>query len=883
MVEATRGSNVGGACPNGNGPVETSGPAGRPSLRRSEKPVQLSYLLRDSGTRAQNNVSGLMYLNIWGSGSMRAFTTEVTKVAMAAALMTLTPVVGVDLGLLSIGQAHADTVSSVVVRGNQRMDPETVKSYVTIKPGKSFTAKDIDDSLKALYATELFGDVKIERQGGQLVVTVTESALLNRVQFEGNKRLTDDQLNTVIESKSRGFLSKSRVQSDVQRLLEVYRRSGRFRASVEPKIIELPGGRVNLVFEVDEGDKTAVSRISFVGNHAFSEGRLRDIIKTRESGFLGFLRTTDTYDSDRLAQDQETLRKFYLRNGYADVRIVAANADLDRDRNQFLVTFTVEEGEQYTLGDVTLESSLASVDPASLRSSLRTRAGDVYSSEEIDKSIEDITTAAARSGYSFAQVRPRAVRDYATKKIALTYYVEEGAHVYVDRINIRGNNRTRDYVIRREFDVLEGDAFNKALISKAERRLNRLGFFKNVKVTTDQVAPDRVAINVDVEEQSTGEISFGAGYSTTDGVLGDVSVSERNLLGRGQYVKLGVQIGKSQKGVNFSFTEPYFLDRRVSAGFDLYQSVLSQTYYRPYKEETVGGAIRFGLPITEDFTVGVSWSLFNRKITLSGANVDGDYSNGEASSAYKLFVDPTYTGVGAMTCAAAGCSRSQFTSMPGVNLVYNTIDNIQFPRNGIYAKLENSIAGAGGDVHYLKTGIDVRYFRELYADWGVVGALKFKAGNIVGLNQKVNLIDNYFIGGETIRGFETAGIGARDISQIVSGGNTYTSNESLGGRTYIAGTAEINAPFPGTPEEFGLYYSLFADAGTSFNVDKKALPTGWVKGVNYVDDAAIRSSVGFGIMWKSPFGPLRADFGFPVTKGKGDITQVFRFSGGTQF
>ncbi|MDR3497175.1 MAG: outer membrane protein assembly factor BamA [Ancalomicrobiaceae bacterium] len=808
--------------------------------------------------------------------------------------MTLSPVVGVEFGPLAVGTAQAETISSIIVRGNQRMDPETVRSYLTIKPGKPYSSKDIDDSLKALYATELFGDVKIERQGGALVVTVTESPLLNKVVFEGNKRLTDEQLGTVIESKTRGFLSKSRVQSDVQRLLEVYRRQGRFRATVEPKVIELPQGRVNLVFEIDEGDKTAVQRISFVGNHAFSEGRLRDIIKTRETGLLGFIRTTDTYDSDRLAQDQENLRKFYLRNGYADVKIVAANADLDRERNQFIVTFSIEEGDQYKIGNVNVESAIPQLESTSLQSSLRTRSGDIYSSEDIDKSVEDITALASRSGLPFTEVRPRATRDYASKTINLTYYVEEGAHVYVDRINVRGNTRTRDYVIRREFDVLEGDAYNKALISKAERRLNRLGFFKNVKVTTEQVAPDRVAINVDVEEMSTGEISFGAGYSTTDGVIGDVSITERNFMGRGQFAKAGVQFGRYTKGISLSFTEPYFLDRRVSAGIDLYAQRLAETYYRPYSQEMYGGAIRFGVPITEDFTVGPTYSLYYRKITLSGNQVDGDWSNGEASLAYKLFVDPGFSGTQttALPCAQAGvtCSRSVVTSMPGFALVYNTIDNIQFPHSGIYAKLQTDVAGLGGDSSFLRNTLDARYYRELYADWNLIGVLKLKAGNITGLGKKIDIIDNFFIGGETIRGFADSGLGPRDISKVNVGGTNYAANEALGARTYVAGSAEVNAPVPGTPEEFGLYYSLFADAGTVFNFDKSTLPAGYVKSKNcapgsscYTDDSTIRTSVGVGVLWKSPFGPLRADFGFALTKGEGDVTQIFRFSGGTQF
>ncbi len=815
---------------------------------------------------------------------------------MASALIAVSPVAGLTLGLVASSEALADQVSNIVVRGNERIDPSTVKSYLTIKPGKAFGAKDIDDSLKAMYATDLFGDVKIEREGGSLVVTVTEAPLVNKVQFEGNKRITDEQLGSVIETKPRSFLSKARVQSDVQRLLEVYRRAGRFRASVEPKVINLPQGRVNLVYEVDEGDKTAVSRISFVGNHSFSEGKLRDLLKTRETGFLGFIRTTDTYDADRLTQDQEALRKFYLRNGFADVKIVATNADLDRERNLFLVTFTIDEGSQYAIGAVDLQSSLpVSVDPATLRSGLVTKPGDLYNVEDIDKSVESVTQIAARQGVAFTQVRPRIVRDYASKTISITYYAEEGPHVYVNQINIKGNIRTRDYVIRREFDVLEGDPYNKALISKAERRLNRLGFFKDVKVTTEQVAPDKVDINVAVEEQSTGEISFGVGYSTQDGILGDISIGERNLLGRGQFVKASVQYGQYQSGVNFSFTEPYFLDRRVSAGFDLYQQTLKTTYYRPYQQVSYGGTVRLGFPITEDLMVGPSWSLTSRKISLSGANVDGDYSNGEASLAFKQFVDPNDPGLTgptvAMQCGTVNafghlvtCSRTQFISTPGAALVYNTIDNIQFPRSGVYVKWMNEFAGAGGDVSYLRTTLDARYYHELYADWGLIGSLRLKAGQMFDVgNKSIAAIDNFFIGGETIRGFAPSGIGARDISKIVQSGITYSSNEALGGKTYIVGTAEATAPIPGTPEEFGLYYSLFSDVGTEFGIDKGALPASYVKGVNYLDSAKIRASVGVGLLWKSPFGPIRADFGIPILKSTGDQTQIFRFSGGTQF
>ena len=794
-----------------------------------------------------------------GRDTMSSFATTMKKTALAAVLLTVAPVVGAG-GVFGVSVAKAD----VIVRGNKRIETETIRSYV-IQNSKN---GDTDAVLKALYATDLFSDVRVSREGGNTVVTVTESPQINKIAFEGNKRLTDEQLKSVVQTKSRAFMSKNDVQSDVQRLLEAYRRNGRYRAQVVPKVISLPDNRVNLVYEIDEGDKTAVTRITFSGNKSYSGGRLRDVVKTRETGLLGWLRSTDTYDPDRLQQDQEALRKFYMKNGYADFRVVSATADLDRERNVFFVGFTVDEGEQYSYGAIDVQSSLAGIDSKALMGAVGTRSGSVYSSEEVEKTMEELSLAASRAGYPFAQVRPRASRDYAGHTISITYYVEEGARVYVERINVRGNDRTRDYVVRREFDMAEGDAFNKALVSKAERRLNRLGFFKSVKVTQEQgSAPDKVVVNVDVEEQATGEIGFGAGYSTADGVIGDVSFSEKNFLGRGQYLKASVQYGQNTRGYQFSFTEPYFLGYRVSAGFDVYQKQMLETSYRNFEQKDTGGTLRFGLPITENLTFGVSYSLTQQEIKLKSTQADGDKTNGETSLAYKYYV------CGADDCAGLGkLSRTRITSAPALSLVYNSLDNVQFPRDGVYAKWTEEFAGVGGDARYIRSQVDARYYRELWADWGVVGMVRGRAGNISGVGKKVEIIDNYFQGGETIRGFASQGYGPRD---------NY-SGEALGGRNYWTATAEASMPMPGTPDEFGLYLSAFADAGQLWSVDKSALPPVSAT-FDPVDDNKVRASVGVGLMWRSPFGPLRADFGIPVSKSKYDQTQVFRFSGGTTF
>lgn len=752
-------------------------------------------------------------------------------------------------GEVFVDRAEAAVVRAVVVRGNTRVEDETVRSYVTIKPGRPYGAADVDESIKTLFATGLFADVDIVSQGSNLIVTVTENPIINRISFEGNKKLSDEALGGVVQSKSRAVLTRARIQSDVQRILEAYRRSGRFRASVEPKIIDRTNNRADLVFEINEGDKTGVERITFIGNKNFSDGRLRDVIRTRESGFLSWLRTTDIYDPDRLNADQELLRRFYFNHGYADFRIVSAVADLDREQNVFYVTFTVEEGEQYTFGDVNVQSSLSAVDPETLRSHVRTDPGDTYSSELVEKSLEDLTIEAANRGYAFAQVRPRGDRDFENRTISISYYVEEGPRVYVERINIRGNDRTREYVIRREFDIAEGDAFNRVLLDKAERRLKNLKFFKEVRISSERgSAPDRVIVNVDVEEQSTGEVSFGVGYSTSDGVIGDVSISEKNFLGRGQYVRIGVGGGADKQTYDFSFIEPYFLGRRISLSLDAYQHVYDENSSRDYSQRDTGGGFGFGLPLRDDeLRLNLFYKIYETKI--SG-------------------VDTTDS------LALQDAAGTRLTSLVGYSLVYDTLDDRTNPRDGVFAKFQQEFAGVGGDTSFLKTTVEARYYRELVPDWGLVGMVKGKAGHITGIGQRLRITDQFFIGGETIRGFESGGIGPRD------GGSA--GREALGGRYYVAGTVEAMFPFPFIPEEFGLGGAVFADAGSLWDTDP-ASTTG--QGVTSIlsNDFDLRASVGFGITWKSPFGPLRADIAVPLVKNSADETQIFRIGGGTRF
>ncbi len=778
--------------------------------------------------------------------------SRVSLLAMAVAAAGTVAPVGVPF--IGAGVAEAAVVKKIVVNGAKRIEDETVRNYLTIRPGKSFSAIDIDESLTTLYATGLFADVTIEQRGGTLVVDVKENPVIGKISFEGNKRLTDEALKSVVRSSERSMLTRARVQSDSQNLLEAYRRSGRYRASVEPKVIERNNNRVDLVFEIEEGDKTGVARISFIGNKAFSDGYLREQIQTRESGFLGWLRTTDVYDPDRLDVDEESLRQFYYQKGYADFRIVSAVADLDREQNIFYVTFTVDEGEQYEFGDIEIDTSLSAVDPESMRQYLRTQSGDTYNSLEVEKTLEALTLEVSKAGYAFAQVRPRGERDYENKKVSITYLIEEGPRVYVERINVRGNDRTREYVIRREFDLAEGDAYNRILLDKAERRLRNTRYFQNVRITRQQgSAPDRVIINVDVEEQPTGEVSFGVGYSTSDGVIGDISITERNFLGRGQYVKAAVGGGTDNQKYEFKFVEPFFMGRRISAGLDVYRRVYDENDSRAYEEETTGGAINFGLPLREDeLTLNLFYKLYQRDLTRSDST-----GIGQCDSDVSLGV-----------CDSLG---EYTTSLAGFSLVYNTLDNNLKPRDGYVASYEQEIAGLGGESQYIRGQAKGSAFKELSAEYGVVGFVKGSAGYIESIGKRLRVTDQFQGTPDLIRGFESNGYGPRDA----------VGGDALGGKYYVAGTVEGQFPFPVLPEELGLSGAVFADAGSLWGIDGDLSDV--IGDTVQSEDFDLRASVGIGVLWQSPFGPLRADFAWPVLKNDVDETQLFKLSGGTSF
>ena len=784
-------------------------------------------------------------------GSMRSV------VAAVFALIAIAAVSGYG------SSAEAAVVNRIDVVGNQRVDAETVRAYVVVQPGRNFTAQDVDESLKALFETGLFADVQIAQSGGALVVTVVENPIVNTVAFEGNSKFKDDVLAGLVQTKPRGVFTRARVQSDVQQVLELYRRSGRFQASVDPQVIELDSNRVNLVFVVSEGPQTGVSRINFIGNQAFGDARLRRVVDTRESGLLGFLRSTDIYDPDRLSADEEKLRRYYLDRGYADFQVVSSVADLDRERNSFFITFTVDEGQQYRFGQIGVDSTIPGVDPEQLRRLATTDEGDVFSSREVEESVEAITIELASSGYAFAQVRPRLDRDAVNRTIGVTYVVDEGSRAYVERIDVRGNSRTRDYVIRREFDIAEGDAFNRVLIDRAERRLRNLGYFKTVRIGTDPgSAPDRVIVVVHVEEQPTGEFSFGVGYSTNEGIIGDLSVTERNFLGRGYAVRAAVGGGSKSRTYEFGFTDPYFLGRRISAGFNVFRRTYEESDFRAYDYDTTGGGITFGLPITEDFTVQLGYQIENKEISIDDVDDRCDYGDGNPAN--------DGNNISRAICEAAG---ETLVSSVNYSLVYDTLDNRRDPREGIYAKFSQEFAGVGGDVSFLRSTATASYYQQLLADADVIGFIKVQGGHIVGVGEDVRLVDAFFKGGETVRGFESSGFGPRDAD----------TDDALGGNVFLAGTAEVQFPVPLIPPELGLRGAVFADAGTLFNTDADNDDNEFGGVAVIGDDPSIRSSVGASILWASPLGPLRADFAHVLSSEEQDEEQFFRFGGGTRF
>jgi outer membrane protein insertion porin family len=856
---------------------------------------------------------------------------RVKRGLVVAGLLLGIGVAGLPAGASFAAPAETNlTASNIVVEGNRRVEADTIRSYFKLAPGERLDAAKIDAALKALYGTGLFQDVRISQSGNKVIVTVVEAAVINKIAFEGNHRLKDEQILQEIQSKERGALSRATVQADVQRIIEIYQRNGRFDVGVVPKIIDRPNNRVDLVFEINEGEKTGIKSLVFVGNNAYSAWRLKEVIKTAESTFLSFLQTTDVYDPDRIEADRDLIRRFYLKHGYADVQVVSATGVYDPAKKGFVVTFTIEEGPLYRFGAVDIQSNVHAVDAQSLRPVLRMGAGQIYNGESVEKTVEDMTIELARRGYPFGQVRPRGDRDPTTRTIGVLFVVDEGTRAYIERINIRGNYRTRDYVVRREFDINEGDPYNRALIDRAERRLKNLNFFKNVKVTNEPgSAPDRVVINVDVEEQPTGDFSIQGGYSTANGWLAEVSVTERNLLGTGRFARAGVTYGQFIRGIELSYAEPYFLDYRTSMGVDLFAKQTLASTYLSYGTETYGGNLKWGVPLREDLAIQLRYSIYDQKITLPAQldncnNLNPDLINTfptpAAIAADQAIGGPNYGVTPPTSCFAFGqaslpvrvelAQGATLTSALGYGFIYNSLDNNRLPTSGVLFNFGQDFAGVGGDVSYLRSSVDMRAYYEVVSD--LVGMLHLQAGDIYGFkncpspntcngNNYVRMLDDFKMGPNLVRGFQPAGLGPRDITPG-------TTNDNIGGTMYWGASLELQYPLYFLPKDSGFRGAVFVDSGSVWGyrgetqfpatgeingtVSPTALAPGALGpltpfscqcGMQFADSPAVRASAGASLIWDSPFGPLRFDFAYPFLKQSYDRTQFFSFGGGTKF
>jgi outer membrane protein insertion porin family len=755
--------------------------------------------------------------------------------------------------------AYAASIANIAITGNQRVENETILSYLQLGVGDQFDSEAIDESIKVLFQTGLFRDVGIEQRGSTLVVTVSENPLISVVNFEGNEEIDDETLSKEVEVRERMIFTKARVASDNRRILALYQKQGFYNVSVAPKLIRLPENRINLVFEVNEGGKTHVRQITFEGNQNFSDGDLRDVIATKEkSWWMFFLRNT-TYDADRLEYDKELLRRYYLKNGFADVQVLDAVADYSGgEEGGFNINITVQEGPRYSVADVAVNIGDANLEPDPLRKVVKTGVGDTYDASKVDKSVERLTLEASNQGFVFAKVEPKVDRNETAGTLNITYNITEGPRTYVERIEIVGNDRTHDKVIRRELQLFEGDAYNRTLVERARRRLVALDYFSSVDFKEEEgSAPDKITLLVEVVEKSTGQLTFTIGYSSVETIVGSVGVAERNLFGRGQQLKLNTSLSFKKQAIDLSFTEPYFMGMPISAGFDLFGNRADNSDESSYTSEQIGGALRTGFRLDEYSSVGFKYYAAWRDVSGVDVATASPAIIAQEGESVKSAISATYT--------------------------YDDLDNPSKPSSGLRAQLETELAGLGGDAQFASVEGRAWYFIPLL-DEKLVIKLEANAGHVQSLGNDVPLQDRFFKGGDTFRGFARSGVGPK---QIGNDGEL----DSIGGQTYAIGTVEANFPL-GIPEEWGIEGAVFSDFGTVFNAPEETIdsstapcndPSTYAGPCTVFDKLALRASVGAGIIWTSPFGPLRFEASYPLLKQDSDETEMFQFSIGTRF
>lgn len=775
-------------------------------------------------------------------------------------------------------QQSGVAIRRIVVEGNQRIEPSTISSYLQVQPGDTFDPERIDLSLKTLFATGLFADVQIEQRDADLVVSVIENPIINRVIFEGLNSLKEDDLEEEVQARPRSVFTPARAQADVARIIEVYRRSGRFAAQVTPQVRELDQNRVDLIFEIDEGPVTGVRDINFIGNQVYSDRTLRDAIVTTESSWWNFFQNNDNYDPDRLEYDREQLRQYYNNRGYADFRVVSAVAELTPDQKDFFITFTVDEGIKYEFGEIRVQTQLDRLPPELLLAAVPIRRGEVFRGDQIEDAIDAMTYVAGTVGYANIDITPNVERDAANRVVNITFEVNEGPRVFIERIDIVGNNRTLDRVIRREMRVSEGDAFNRVLLDRSRQRIQALGFFGDVKVDEAPGSlPDRSVVTVTVEEESTGELAFAAGFSSTENFLFDVSVTERNLRGRGQFLRLRASTSSQRQQVDLRFTEPRFMGRDLAAGFDLYSLRTDFLDQSSFENQSTGAGLRTSFPLSENTSLGLTYTIVQDSTQIANYLVD---------------IDPSDTGQTLVDqCSPLNPSRALLcdqegdflTSVAGYTFNWDARNQPLNPTRGFDFSLQQDVAGLGGEVNYIRTEMDGGLYYGLWPGWRA--SLRGSAGYIFGWGgDDVRINDRFFKGGASFRGFDVAGVGPRQLL-VDNSGTILDRGDALGGNGFAIGTIQLDFPL-GLPESFGVSAALFTEFGTLGVLDpasRRSVAVSSTSRLIVEDELALRASAGVSLYWDSPFGPVQFDFAQPLQYEDYDKRQAFRFSTRTRF
>lgn len=747
--------------------------------------------------------------------------------------------------LVASGAQAQERFSRIVVEGNQRIERSTILTYAAIAPNTDVTPAQLNDAFQRLQGSGLFEEVAVTPRGNRLVITVREFPTINQISIEGNKRLKDEDLEAVVQSESRRVYSPAQAESDAAAIADSYRQAGRYAAEVTPKIIRRSDNRVDLVFEVQEGKVVEIQRLSFVGNRHFSDRRLRAALQTKQAGLFRQLVRADSYAADRLEVDKQILRDFYLSRGYVDAQVLSATAEVIRDRSGFFVTFTVREGQQFDFGEISATSDLEEVDPAAFEDIIRIRSGRNYSPNIVDDAIARMEELATQQGLNFIRVEPRITRHDDTRTLDVAFELVRGPRIFVERIDIEGNTTTLDRVIRRQFEVVEGDPFNPRQIREAAERIRALGFFDNPEVTTREGStPEQLIVDVNVEEKPTGTLSFGATYSAGSGLGGSVSLSENNFLGRGQAVKAQFGFGLSNQNYELSLREPAFLNRDLALGMRAYYET-STGYLEFFNTRRYGFVPSLSFPVSR-------YGRLETRIRLSSDTILGvDTVNSS----------PIVTGdAGTVSTMSIGATYTYDTRKTGFD-----------PSSGVLLRFGADLAGPPGQSRYIKTEATVGGTKSIL-DEEVVLSVQLQGGVLVPLNgSSTRITDRFFMNEGQMRGFQRNGIGPRDTGA--------TNQDALGGNAYAV--ARFEAKFPiGLPAEYGISGGVFYDIGSVWGLNN----TTGTGGAGSVDDSLhLRTVVGVSIFWDSILGPLRFNFSKPVSVQSYDNTQVFDLTISTNF